>query len=174
MRIPQTNAQRATNALLQMIQAQIKKDYIHSLKDKEAPLRNFEYEYSEGRSQIWCYYNLSETEDSRTSDCHDLIYAWWDGREVTTYDDADSTYLDFLNYKRRREAVRLTLYSTSPLIISAIIAVILVALIAYMLLSGIKVPDPLWSIFTAVVAFYFGRESSHRGAGATEVATDTD
>jgi hypothetical protein len=48
-------------------------------------------------------------------------------------------------------------YFTSPLAISAALAILLIALIATLELRSGKVPSQLWAVFTAVVAFYFGR-----------------
>jgi hypothetical protein len=62
---------------------------------------------------------------------------------------------------------------TSPLTIGAMIGVLLVLITAFQLFhaGSDKVPDQLWTILTAVIAFYFGRgggRSNREGADEKE------
>jgi hypothetical protein len=88
----------------------------------------------------------------------------WDRLEVISYDEDEfqDAYHDFINKQKERRMQNKLRYWTSPLAISAILALSLCLLIAILEVCKYQVPDQLWSIFTAVIAFYFGRESSRK------------
>jgi hypothetical protein len=91
-----------------------------------------------------------------------IIWFLWDGSEVMSYkdDEQEDAFIDMINTQKARRLDSKLKYYTSPLTISAVLAVILFALIAALELLRYNVPDRLWSVFMAVVAFYFGRESA--------------
>lgn len=88
------------------------------------------------------------------------FYLLWDAKEFKTFKGeflslAIEEFVTLLRERRTRE--RWHFYAT-PLIISGFIAVVLLLILAGLMISGRSVPPELWSIFTAIVAFYFGRE----------------
>jgi len=78
-----------------------------------------------------------------------------------------------MDKKERRLEAKLS-YWTSSLTVSAILAAFLTLLIAILLFmhhqdsKSPDVPDQLWTVYTAVVAFYFGR-----GASGVRTTLDT-
>jgi hypothetical protein len=98
-----------------------------------------------------------------------VIWLLWDGSEVMSYqdDEQEDAFIDMINKQKTRRLDSKLKYYTSPLTISAILAIILFLLIAALELLRYDVPNQLWSVFTAVVAFYFGRESARSSAEIT-------
>lgn len=166
-KIRKTSAERLTDSLIERYRNHLRENYASRLENQDAPRDNFEWCYSDKAINIWCYDNGVAAQDDNEEDEEDYIYLVWDGKEVLSYDDADTAYIDILSELRQQSSVRAVLYATSPLAVSALIAVLLAGIIGAMLLNQMKVPDPLWSIFTAVVAFYFGREGGARRAAET-------
>lgn len=97
-------------------------------------------------------------------------YLWflWDGAEVRSFATSEEAYYDLVQGQKARRLNSKFKYLTSPLTISAVLAVLLLCLIAGLEITHQIVPDQLWSIFTAVVAFYFGRESNKVAPPAEE------
>jgi hypothetical protein len=95
------------------------------------------------------------------------LWLLWDKKEVTSYDDEGDAYIDVIIGQKARRLDSKLRYYTSPLTISAVLALILFLLIAAMEMLRYSVPDQLWSVFTAVVAFYFGKESARRSVDST-------
>jgi hypothetical protein len=154
---------------------------------QEAEFQDKEYNYhiEDGPFQLWsCELSNrrmrtlpeevpspSESPSAPSADTNKSVTVWllWDKKEVTSYDDEGEAYTDIINGQKVRRLDSKLKYYTSPLTISAILALILFLLIATMEMFRYTVPDQLWSVFTAVVAFYFGKESSRR---STEQAAD--
>jgi len=97
------------------------------------------------------------------------VWLFWDEEEIKSYQSYNSAFVDFVAKQRSKKIEARFRYFTSPLTVSAILALLMLLLIAYLSCFREKVPDQLWSIFTAVIAFYFGRESGAR-AGHTDGA----
>jgi hypothetical protein len=88
------------------------------------------------------------------------IWLVWDGAEVRSYDRFEEMFLYVLHQKRVHDSQTKLQYWTSPLAVSAILAVILTGVLSYLSIMKIETPPQLWTIFTAVIAFYFGRQAS--------------
>lgn len=147
---------------------------------QDAEFRDQEYNYhiEDGPFQLWScelsnrrmrtlpqeVASPSESASTLSADTDKSVTVWllWDKKEVTSYDDEGEAYTDIINGQKARRLDSKLKYYTSPLTISAILALILFLLIATMEMLRYAVPDQLWSVFTAVVAFYFGKESSRR------------
>jgi hypothetical protein len=88
----------------------------------------------------------------------------WDQNEVHTFDYYNAGLREYTSIqKERRKRTNFELL-TAPLTIGASIGILLVLVMAVQLFWGTdtglkRVPDQLWSILTAVIAFYFGRGS---------------
>lgn len=87
------------------------------------------------------------------------IYLVWNGREVMGYedDDAEGAFFDVLTEQKEKRSRERMAFLASPLIVSGVLAIGLLALIAYMLIETDKAIPQLWTVFTAVIAFYFGK-----------------
>jgi hypothetical protein len=87
------------------------------------------------------------------------VYAVWDGKEVTVYeDDAEEPFIEvigFLRAERQQDRLR---YMATPVYVSMILAVVLTLTIVGLLAFKPPVPPELWTVYTAVIAFYFGRQ----------------
>ena len=59
------------------------------------------------------------------------------------------------------------------LAVKSIVTVILTAVFAYLAVSGQVTTDQFLTVFTVVIAFYFGTQAEKRGQGAAEVMTGT-
>lgn len=93
------------------------------------------------------------------------IKAWafyWDGKEFTSYDHTYQAVKEFVAAVKQRRIERNWATWFSPTSISGYIALSLIILLGALLLRGFEVPQPLWPIVSAVIAFYFGRQSSIR------------
>ena len=104
--------------------------------------------------------SASATEHAREDIRGVTLWLLWDRKEVSSYDDEGEAYSDLINGQKALRLDSKLKYYTSPLTVSAILAIILFLLIAALEILRYDVPNQLWSVFTAVVAFYFGRESS--------------
>lgn len=85
------------------------------------------------------------------------IYLIWDGREVFSLDDIRHAISAFTAGIREEKTKERFLFFSTPIIISGILStglLILIAALSFFHEDG--VPVQLWSIFTAVIAFYFG------------------
>lgn len=90
------------------------------------------------------------------------IWLYWDGVEVQSFDDAEEAFCELIHDKREERLVSKWKYFTSPATISAALALLMLLMIATLQLWKDNVPQQLWTIFTAVIAFYFGRGNSSR------------
>jgi hypothetical protein len=88
------------------------------------------------------------------------LYFTWDGREVKSYDDYIRFLQDFTRHSQERRVKSWWHFVTSPLSIGGLIGLLLVVVVAVQLFSGRAVPDALWQVLTAVIAFYFGKNSA--------------
>ena len=59
------------------------------------------------------------------------------------------------------------------LAVKSIVTVILTAVFAYLSVAGQVTTDQFLTVFTVVIAFYFGTQAEKRGQGAAEVMTGT-
>jgi hypothetical protein len=134
---------------------------------EEFPDKDFNFYIEDHPCQIWSC-QLSNRKAAAEGQQHDgarkgpIIWLLWDGGEVLSYkdDEQEDAFIDMINKQKARRLDSKLKYYTSPLTISAVLAIILFILIAALELLRYVVPDQLWSVFTAVVAFYFGRESA--------------
>lgn len=173
-----TSTERKTAKLKERFAAHIREWW----PKQDAEFRDKEYNYhiEDGPFQIWScelsnrrmqtpQQDLSPSPadpgvPSSGSDKSLTLWLLWDKKEVTSYDDEGDAYIDLINGQKTLRLESKMKYYTSPLTISAVLAIILFSLIAVMEMFRYTVPDQLWSVFTAVVAFYFGKESSRRSA----------
>jgi hypothetical protein len=92
------------------------------------------------------------------------LWCLWNRREFVFHETYQRAFIDFTSEIKAKRIEGKFQYFTSPLTISAILAILMLALIVGLLGFRGFVPDQLGSVFTAVVAFYFGRESGVRSA----------
>ena len=59
------------------------------------------------------------------------------------------------------------------LAVKSIVTVILTTVFAYLAVSGQVTTDQFLTVFTVVIAFYFGTQAEKRGQGAAEAMTGT-
>lgn len=85
-------------------------------------------------------------------------YVFNNNGEIWTFDNIEDALSTAMPEIRRHYAKLIATFILSPIIISGALAVVMVLLIAYLLINQMPVPSQLWSIFTAIVAFYFGKE----------------
>ena len=74
------------------------------------------------------------------------------------FNDVEDAYNDLIVEQRELKIRQTWTFVASPLIISGLLAIALLVIIGWLVLTKSSVPPELWSIFTAVVAFYFGKE----------------
>ncbi len=86
------------------------------------------------------------------------VYALWNGKEMLYFNDVEDAYNDLIVEQRELKIRQTWTFVASPLIISGLLAIALLVIIGWLVLTKSSVPPELWSIFTAVVAFYFGKE----------------
>jgi hypothetical protein len=82
----------------------------------------------------------------------------WNGKEVVSFDDLEIAILDLFTDLREQGVEDRFWFYSSPLIVSGVLAIGLLILIAVLSFYPHGVPAQLWTIFTAIVAFYFGKQ----------------
>jgi hypothetical protein len=113
----------------------------------------------DGKLELWeC--TMVPPQGSKNED--GKIWLFWDAREIKSYESYKSAFVDFVMEQKSKRVEGRFKYFTSPLTVSAVLALCMLLLIAYLLWRAQNVPDQLWSVFTAVIAFYFGKESGTR------------
>ena len=128
--------------------------------------REFNYIFSEGEYEL---VSCEFTDDPMTPiiplDDSDTLWFLWNNKELTSYDDAEDAFVDLLQSQKEKRLRANLKYYTSPLAVSAGLAFTLVILIAALEYGKTEVPPQLWTVFTAVIAFYFGKGGSGKKAG---------
>jgi hypothetical protein len=92
----------------------------------------------------------------------ETVWLLWNAKEVVSHSSYNAAFTDFVTELKGKRIEGKLQYYTSPLAVSAALAILMLALISGLLLWRGEAPNQLWSVFTAVVAFYFGRESGTR------------
>jgi hypothetical protein len=134
-------------------------DWYPGYRQKSPP--DLSFVAAEGKLELWkCSVIPPAARDEQTTD----MWLFWNTREVVSHSSSDNAFIDFVSELKNKRIEGRFQYCTSPLTVSAILAFLMLALIMGLLLSHGSVPDQLWSVFTAVVAFYFGRESGARSS----------
>jgi hypothetical protein len=157
---PHTPEERKTARLIKRFRAHIKEWYPHiDCADRYL----FDFYVEDIPCQIWR--GRPPTPDgsavaTSVNFNNSDIWFLWTGQEVQSYNRQSEAFVDFINEKKTQRLDSKFKYWTSPLTVSVIIAILLLTLISTLELRNKEVPQQLWSLFTAVVAFYFGRESS--------------
>jgi hypothetical protein len=133
-----------------------------SAKDgADRPDREYYFHIKDGRHQVWSCRMSSLVKPEQ-----DSVTLWflWDGSELSCYEDGkrDEPFTELITGQKTRRSW-LNIF-TSPRVIGAALAVTLTALVAGLEVFRGEVPRELWSIFTAVIAFFFGRESAPRSS----------
>jgi hypothetical protein len=170
--IPQTKWERHTALVKARFDAFIERN--HPEQHAELPVHVYYYQVGDGPYQLWSCHMLpsgdagKRSEGSATAGPDIGLTLWflWDGREVTSYDEKDreEAFIDLIEGQRSRRLGDKFQHYASPLAVSAYLAMALMILIAILEICRYEVPSQLWSVFTAVIAFYFGRESAQRSS----------
>lgn len=114
--------------------------------------RDLRFIISDGDHALWfCTFSYNNEGASRE------LYFLWNGHEITSYENEQEAFCDFIRSLKDQRLEGRFKYWTSSLTVSAFLASALLVLISGLFIFGQYVPDQLWSIFTAVIAFYFGR-----------------
>ena len=155
----ETREQKETRRLIKMIHAELDEHHSHWLSDD----RRIETRFlcDDPPLQLWRVQIFPKDDVSGKTE----VKAWaffWDGKEFTSYDHTYQAVEEFVAAVKQRRVERNWITWFSPTSISGYIALLLVVLLMTLLLRGFEVPQPLWPIVSAVIAFYFGRQSSNR------------
>jgi hypothetical protein len=157
-----TEQEVATEAMRQRILKHISNWYQgYTLKSPS----DLDFITNDGGLELW---TCSLLPPNGNADESKNIWLFWNTREVVSHDSYKNAFVDFVSEQRSRKIEGRFKYFTSPLTVSAVLEFCMLVLITYLLCFHNNVPDQLWSVFTAVVAFYFGRESGAR-SGETGV-----
>lgn len=125
--------------------------------DKEKFSGEYNFIIGDKPHQLWrCDFEKANAEEKALTG--KSLWFLWNGIEITSYDKIDDAVVDFINEKKEARIKSKLQYITSPLAISAVLALLLGLLIFVLMVWRNGVPDQLWTIFTAVIAFYFGRK----------------
>jgi hypothetical protein len=127
--------------------------------DKGIYAREYNFIVDDHPHELWrC--DFTKVEADETTAPEEGLWFLWNGKEVTSYDEVDRAFVDFINEKKEARIKSKLQYITSPLAISAVLALLLGLLICWLMIWRNDVPNQLWTIFTAVIAFYFGRKDT--------------
>jgi hypothetical protein len=129
--------------------------------------QDFEFITEDGKFELW---ECTLTPAPESTEVKKQIWLFWNAKEMKSYKSYQPAFSDFVTEQKVRKIQGRLRYITSPLVVSAILALAMMGIIGTMLVLKMPVPDQLWSLFTAVVAFYFGREGRVRAT--TSVGTD--
>jgi hypothetical protein len=127
--------------------------------DRTKFLRDYTFIIGGTPHEIWkCDFKMAGSDKSAPPE--ETIWFLENGKERTSHNELSGAVVDFVNEKKEERIKSKLKLVTSPLAIGALIAILLVLLIFFLMLRRDGVPDQLWTVFTAVVAFYFGRRGS--------------
>jgi hypothetical protein len=150
----EVNSQLMRDRLLQHIE-----DWYQGYRQKSPP--DLSFIANDGKLELWrCSLIPPNASGSETEE----KWLFWNTNEIVSHPSADYAFMDFVSVLKNNRIDGKFQYFTSPLTVSAVLALLMLGLIMVLLWYKQTVPDQLWSVFTAVVAFYFGRESGARGA----------
>jgi hypothetical protein len=158
MAVVLTLADRRTRQLKERLLEHLTEWWPH--ENANYPDKDFLFEIEDAPCEIWhCKLTDVKVEGSPKGP---TIWFLWNGIEVTSYPDKDKikAFIDLMNFQQLRRSKAAIRRLASPLLVSGALALLLFGLIGTMELGSYTVPPQLWSVFTAVVAFYFGRENS--------------
>lgn len=120
--------------------------------------RDLNFLVEDGDLQLWECTMLSND----TGNSNELtIFFFWDSEELNSYDNYGSAFSEFVVAQKNLRLESKFKYYTSPLTVSATLALIMLIFIILLLFCNYDVPPQLWSVFTAVIAFYFGKEGGN-------------
>lgn len=150
-----TSRQIKTDLIIQRIKAEIRQDF-PDLKSDDDDLDPLLVD-RDGKIQVWLIVCKNDR-DPATGD-RLIKSAIWTGKEIDTFDHYNQGVREYLMKARSRKWSIFFGEITSPLTIGAMIGVLLVLITAFQLFraGADKVPEQLWTVLTAVIAFYFGR-----------------
>ncbi len=153
-----TRAERATAKLRQRFDNHIQL-WWQTYSDDKKYSREYTFIIADKPHELWrcdfCKVNAEETAGPDKP-----LWFLWNKKEVTSYDNLDDAIVDFVTEKKEARIKSKLQYYTSPLAISAILAILLICLIFLLMYRRDAVPAQLWTVFTAVIAFYFGRKDT--------------
>ena len=179
-KVQPTRAERATAKLKARFNAHIQEWYPR--ENTAFPDRDYFFHIEDAPYQLWSCRLSNRTaraaedetptttgQQGNAARTETTLWLLWDKSEVTSFDEdeVEEAFTDLINGQRARRLDSKLKQWTSPLAVSAMLALILCGLITFLEVVKYDVPNQLWSVFTAVVAFYFGRESSHSRAETT-------
>jgi hypothetical protein len=131
--------------------------FVHGMEVKQSELS---FLAEDGESELWKI-DISEGDPLyQKGRIKDEIIFFWNGYEVESFYDTPAAIRAFINQMQLRSHVRFWQFLSSPLIISGIIGILLIAMTFYSIARLPETPTQMWTILTAVVAFYFGRGGS--------------
>jgi hypothetical protein len=153
---PRTHGQRKIDILISRIYEELSIEYPDLKSKPEIRLVNKDHPY-----ELW---TATFTERDPVTQDRLLKAMMWNGSSFDTYDYLNQAMREYTAILKERRNNALAQFLTSPLTIGAFIGILLVIITAIQLFIGKEdsyklVPDQLWSILTAVIAFYFGRGS---------------
>jgi hypothetical protein len=154
--VTQTKAERYTQQLEDRAIETLKRDYPNLCSSDTHERPDIEWIVKFERLEFLRAKPIKKDKTSKKKDAY--LYLVWDGREFTIFDIIEDAIVHFSANIRESSIKQRLLFVSSPLIVSGLLAFGLLVLLATLSLNGQGVPSQLWSIFTAVVAFYFGRE----------------
>ena len=192
VKVGQTRGQRRTDLLKARFREYLDSHYPN--ERKKFPDEDFYFSVEDSPFQVWScvlvdrrpaaqHDGISETpslndEAAKKLEYDNTIWLFWDGSEITSFskDNSEGAFVSLIDQQRARRRNAKLKYFTSPLTVSAVLAMIMLLLIALLAIipafinTKIEVPQQLWTVFTAVVAFYFGKENT-RGKSVSEEDT---
>jgi hypothetical protein len=153
-----TRQERKSEELISRFVKHIK-DWWPGYEHKEAKSFDFNYIVSDPPHELWSCALPDASEPNKTIK---ELWMVWDGGEVYSDRNAATFMAKFCNDKKERRIEAKLAYLTSPGAVSAYLALAMTFVIACILLlhhSMDMVPAQLWTVYTAVIAFYFGRQN---------------
>ena len=156
---PKPTKQEVESQLMRDRLMQHIEDWYPGYRHKDPP--DLTFIAHDGKIELWeCVLippNASETQLEK-------MWLLWNEKESVSHYSYHTAFVDFVSEIKGRRVDGRFQYFTSPLTVSAVLALLMLGLIAGLLCFRGEVPNQLWSVFTAVVAFYFGRESGVRSS----------
>lgn len=105
--------------------------------------------------QIWSIYCSNKSTEKEVK-----VYFLWNGQEIISFETDEQAYQQLINEKKNKRIESVFKYWTATVTVSAILAFSLLIFIVGLSVFDKTVPAELWTVFTAVISFYFGRGSS--------------
>jgi hypothetical protein len=157
MKVKQTKQEQRTAEIEERIERHLKSDWPEEFASSPFSKNNLSFLcLLPPVHEMWSYDFIITDQESSEETVR--VYCVWNGNEIVSYARVEEAISDFVGSVRESQIHANWRFFSSPLIMSGTLALGMLLIIAVLSIQQADVPPQLWSVFTAVIAFYFGKE----------------